>query len=130
MLALVQVSRAMLLNKRNRIFCREVNDVIYILLYLRNFFIFLNWTNSRRTRLCHIFFYLFFFFNWPLILFIYLFFLYYPIGLEKIWIGNLKSFKIMSLHQTDIRTQRRKKNSIFPYFSFFFNRLNIIQSTI
>ena len=26
----------------------------------------------------------------------------------------------MSLHQTDIQTRRRKKNSIFPYFSLFF----------
>ena len=30
----------MLLNKKNRIFYREVNDMIYILLYLRNFFFF------------------------------------------------------------------------------------------
>ena len=42
-------------------------------------------------------------------------------------IGNVKSFKKMWLLPTDIQTQRRNKIfSIFPYFSFFFNRLNII----
>ena len=44
---------------------------------------------------------------------------------------SFKSFKIKSLHQTDIKTRRRKKNSVFPYFLyffFFFYRLNITRS--
>ena len=35
-------------------------------------------------------------------------------------IGNFKSFKKMSLHQTDIQTRRRKKKSIFPYFYYYY----------
>ena len=35
-------------------------------------------------------------------------------------IGNFKSFKKMCLHPADMQTRRRKKISIFPYFSLFY----------
>ena len=38
----------------------------------------------------------------------------------EVYLFPFKSFKIMSLHQTDIQTRRRKKNSIFPDFPLFF----------
>ena len=73
-------------------------------------------------RLCHIFIIDLLFF----ILYIYII----PSGRQKYGlIGNFKSFKIMSLHQTDIQTQRRKKKFDFSLFFFIsFNRLNITRS--